>query len=58
MIDATQAHPDHQNHRQVQRDRQIRQVVLIRQGHAPAASAFDQGEVSLQVEDLPHRLQQ
>ncbi|MNG10634.1 hypothetical protein D3C84_941150 [compost metagenome] len=58
MVDAAQAYANHQDHRQPQRLCQIRQVVLIRQWHSPATGTFDQSEIGLHIQNLPHRRNQ
>ncbi|MNJ49515.1 hypothetical protein D3C77_447490 [compost metagenome] len=58
MVDTAQSHAYHQNHRQFQGDGQIREVGLVRQRYAPAACAFNQGEVGTLLQNLPHRCQQ
>ncbi|MNE56402.1 hypothetical protein D3C80_1513070 [compost metagenome] len=58
MVDAAQTHADHQNHRQLQGNGQVRQVGLIGQRYAPATGTFDQGEICALSQHCAHRVQQ
>ncbi|MNN79217.1 hypothetical protein D3C81_1958400 [compost metagenome] len=58
MINTAQTHTDHQNHRQLQGNGQVREAGLVGQRDTPATGAFDQGEVSTLGQNLAHRCQQ